>query len=82
VNFSHISKFKILGCDNRAGPRPGDDVGGPSHDLLVCVNGLCIPVSATPGNAIPAPESSSAVGPGATGLLLPGSPGSLLSPID
>jgi hypothetical protein len=65
-----------------AGPRSCDDAGGLSRNLVVRGVGLGMPGSAAPGDAIPAPESSGAVGPGATGLLLPGSPDSPLPPID
>jgi hypothetical protein len=65
-----------------AGPQPGDDVGGPLHNLVVHGAGLGTPVSTTPGTVILALESLGAKGPGTAELFLPGSPGSPSLPID
>jgi hypothetical protein len=46
------------------GPRPGDDAGGPPSDLVVHGTGLGMPGSAAPGDAIGAPKSLGAMGPG------------------
>jgi hypothetical protein len=56
---------------DEVGPRPGDDVGGPLRNLLVCGASLGMSGSIALCDAILAPESSGTVSPGATGLLLP-----------
>jgi hypothetical protein len=67
---------------DRAYPCPSNDTGGLFHDLVMHGTSLGMPGSTAPGDAIPAPESSGAVGPGVAGLLLPGSLGFLPPPID
>jgi hypothetical protein len=55
-------------------PRPGDDAGSPLRDLVVHGAGLGTPGRTTPGDVIPTPGSSGAVGPGITTLPLPSPP--------
>jgi hypothetical protein len=65
-----------------AGPRLGNEAVGPSHDLVVSGMSLGMLGSATPGDVIPPPKSSTATSLGSNRLLLPDSPGSPLPPID
>jgi hypothetical protein len=60
----------------------GGDAGGLLQDWVMCSTSIGAPGSATLGDATPVPKSSGAVGTGAPGLLLPGSPSFLLPPID
>jgi hypothetical protein len=55
---------------------------GPLHDLVMRGDGLGMPGRTAPGDAMPAPESSSVVGSGIARLLLPGSLGSPPPPIN
>jgi hypothetical protein len=64
------------------GPLLSNDVGGPPCYPVVRHTGLGMPGSATLGDAIVAPESSAAAGPGTVGLFLLSSPDSTLPPID
>jgi hypothetical protein len=60
-----------------SGPHLGDDTGALLQDLVMCGAGIGVP-----GSAAPAPGSSSAAGPGVSGLLLLGSPSFPPPPID
>jgi hypothetical protein len=60
-----------------SGPHLGDDTGALLQDLVMCGAGIGVP-----GSAAPAPGSSSAAGPGVSGLLLSGSPSFPPPPID
>jgi hypothetical protein len=65
-----------------ADPRPGNDAGSLLRHLAVCNANLGTLGRTDPGDAIPAPRSSGALGPKITGLLLSGPPGSSSPSID
>jgi hypothetical protein len=56
-----------------ADPRPDDDAKGLCRDLVVHGASPSTPGFTAPGDAVPAPRFSSAVGPGMAGLCLMGS---------
>jgi hypothetical protein len=61
-----------------ADPRLGDSTKSLLQDLVVRSTSAGVPRSAAPGDKAPAPRSSSTMGPGISGLYLPGSPRSPL----
>jgi hypothetical protein len=63
-------------------PQLGVDVESLLQDMVMHSVGAGVPRSAAPGDTAPAPASSGAVGPGVSGLYLPGSPGFPPSPIN
>jgi hypothetical protein len=62
-------------------PQPGDVAGGLCWDLVVRGSTTSVSGCATPSDAVPALRFSSAVGPGAACLRLPGSLGSPSPPV-
>jgi hypothetical protein len=66
---------------NRAGPRPSDDVKSPFHDLVVWGTDSSMLGHKSPGDTVPAPGSSGAVGSGVAKLLLSGYLGSSFPPV-
>jgi hypothetical protein len=65
-----------------ADPRLGDDVGSLRRDLVVHGTDPGTPRCIAPGDAVPFPGFSGAVGSGVAGLLLSGTPSSLSSPVN
>jgi hypothetical protein len=67
---------------DRAGPQLGNDVRSPHRDLVVRGTNSGTFGHTTPGDTVPTPRSSGAMGLRVAELLLPGYPSSLFPPIN